>query len=91
MNTEIKLKREYHIKDTDNLKPNRKEQILLLYAFNKITSLYGNELIEHILNVTIPMIGEYGESQYNVRAHLRWKKRKVLTYLLNNYLVLKEC
>jgi hypothetical protein len=89
MNTTLKIKKEYSIKNVDNLKPARKEQVLLLYLLNQVTSLQGAELIEHHLDVTIPMIGEYGESIYNVRAHLRWKKRKVLRELLTNHLELR--
>lgn len=86
----LKLKKEYRFKNTDKLKPNRKEQVLLIYLYSKLTSLHGSELIEHLINVILPMRGNKNESIYNVRTQQRFNKRKVLKKLEKDYLELKE-
>lgn len=87
----FKLRKQYRIKHAYNeLKPNRKEQVLMMWSLNKITNLSGGKLIEHILNHTIPMVGEYRDKEYNVRTHQRWTKRKVLRQLETKCLELKE-
>lgn len=88
MKNPIILGKTYQLQpDYNTIKTNHREQVLLLFSLHQLTGLIGSELVEHYVDLIIPMVKKFGEQGYSGITSHRAKRRKHINYLHHNYLI----